>query len=85
MVNVTIRLMSSHAANAQQESWHLPKDIVRMTTLLAVLSQLVNRPVVAANISSPAFFRVIEEARPALRSGLPTNCAPMVFGQKRSG
>src|SRR5205085_1214171 len=36
------------------------------TTLLGVLSELVNRPVVAANISSPAFFRVIEETQPTL-------------------
>ena len=36
------------------------------TTLLSVLSELVSRPVVAANISSSAFFRVIEEARPTL-------------------
>ncbi|MGZ5567457.1 MAG: hypothetical protein ACXWKG_10610, partial [Limisphaerales bacterium] len=34
--------------------------------MLAVLSELVCRPVVAANISSPAFFRVIEELRPTL-------------------
>jgi hypothetical protein len=34
--------------------------------LLTVLSELVNRPVVAANISSPAFFRVIEETQPTL-------------------
>jgi hypothetical protein len=36
------------------------------TTLLTVLSELVSRPVVAANISSPAFFRVIEETQPTL-------------------
>ncbi len=36
------------------------------TTLLMVLLELVNRPVVAANIGPPAFFRVIEEARPTL-------------------
>src|SRR5262249_36091719 len=36
------------------------------TTLLGVLSRLVSRPVVAANISPPAFFRVIEETRPTL-------------------
>jgi hypothetical protein len=36
------------------------------TTLLAVLSGLANRPVVAANISPSAFFRVIEETRPTL-------------------
>jgi putative DNA primase/helicase len=36
------------------------------STLLTVLSALVNRPIVASNISSPAFFRVIEEVRPTL-------------------
>src|SRR5262245_32075591 len=36
------------------------------TTLLGVLSKLVQRPVAAANISSPAFFRVIEEMGPTL-------------------
>ena len=41
-----------------------PEKRCGKTTLLSVLSELVSRPVVAANISSPAFFRVIEEARP---------------------
>jgi len=36
------------------------------TTLQTVLCQLVNRPVVAANVSSPSFFRAIEELRPTL-------------------
>src|SRR5437763_276812 len=36
------------------------------TTLMTVLSELVNRPEVAANISSPAFFRLIDETRPTL-------------------
>jgi len=36
------------------------------TTLLTVLSELVHRPVVAANISPSAFFRVIEQLRPTL-------------------
>src|SRR6266403_1280652 len=36
------------------------------TTLLTVLCELVNRPVVASNISSPAFFRVSEEKEPTL-------------------
>ena len=36
------------------------------TTLLTLLSELVNRPVVASNISSSAFFRVITEVRPTL-------------------
>src|SRR5580765_748757 len=43
-----------------------PEKRCGKTTLLTVLSELVNRPVVAANISSPAFFRVIEEVRPTL-------------------
>ncbi len=36
------------------------------TTLLKVLSKLVNRPVVAANISSSAFFRVIGPLLPTI-------------------
>ncbi len=43
-----------------------PEKRCGKTTLLSVLSALVNRPVVAANISPPAFFRVIEETRPTL-------------------
>ena len=43
-----------------------PQKRCGKTTLLTVLSELVNRPVVASNISSPAFFRVIEEKRPTL-------------------
>lgn len=34
--------------------------------MLGALSELVSRPIVAANISSPAFFRVIEEIQPTL-------------------
>jgi hypothetical protein len=43
-----------------------PEKRCGKTTLLEVLSKLVNRPIVAANISSSAFFRVIEETRPTL-------------------
>jgi hypothetical protein len=43
-----------------------PEKRCGKTTLLSVLSELVHRPVVAANISSPAFFRVIEETQPTL-------------------
>ncbi len=43
-----------------------PEKRCGKTTLLTVLSDMVNRPVVAANISSSAFFRVIEETRPTL-------------------
>src|SRR6266404_9261751 len=43
-----------------------PEKRCGKTTLLAVLGKLVSRPVVAANISSPAFFRVIEEMQPTL-------------------
>lgn len=43
-----------------------PEKRCGKTTLLGVLSELVHRPVVAANISPSAFFRVIEEIRPTL-------------------
>jgi hypothetical protein len=43
-----------------------PEKQCGKTTLLTVLSQLVSRPEIAANISPPAFFRVIEETRPTL-------------------
>jgi putative DNA primase/helicase len=43
-----------------------PEKRCGKTTLLTILLELVNRPVVAANISSPAFFRLIEETRPTL-------------------
>jgi hypothetical protein len=40
-----------------------PEKRCGKSTLLGVLRRLVNRPVMAANISSPAFFRVIEETQ----------------------
>jgi putative DNA primase/helicase len=43
-----------------------PQKRCGKTTLLTVLNELVKRPVVASNISSPAFFRVIEEKQPTL-------------------
>ncbi len=43
-----------------------PEKRCGKTTLLGILRKLVNRPVMAANISSPAFFRVIEETQPTL-------------------
>jgi hypothetical protein len=43
-----------------------PEKRCGKTTLLTVLSELVQRPIVAANISSSALFRVIEETRPTL-------------------
>lgn len=43
-----------------------PQKRCGKTTLLSVLTELVSRPVVASNISPPALFRAIEEARPTL-------------------
>ena len=43
-----------------------PEKRCGKTTLLTVLSELSHRPVVAPNISSSAFFRVIEQMRPSL-------------------
>ena len=36
------------------------------TTLLALLGELAHRPIAAANVSPPAFFRVIEDLAPTL-------------------
>src|SRR5215472_106741 len=41
-----------------------PEKRCGKTTLVTVLAELVNRPEVAANISSSAFFRTIEENPP---------------------
>jgi hypothetical protein len=43
-----------------------PEKRCGKTTLLGILGELAHRPVTAANISSPAFFRVIEELQPTL-------------------
>ena len=43
-----------------------PEPRCGKSTLLDVLGLLVNRPVRTANISPPAFFRVIDELQPAL-------------------
>ena len=46
------------------------------TTLMTLLSRLVNRPEVASNISSPAFYRAIEELRPTLLVDEADNLLP---------
>ena len=43
-----------------------PEKECGKSTLLTVLSQLVNRPAVSSNISSSAFFHAIEELQPTL-------------------
>lgn len=43
-----------------------PEKRCGKTTLLTLLGRLVNRPVAAVNISSSAFFRVIQDTRPTL-------------------
>jgi putative DNA primase/helicase len=43
-----------------------PEHRCGKTTLVTVLSELANRAVVASNVSSPAFFRVIEDLQPTL-------------------
>jgi len=63
-------ILHTHAFQLRDVSTYIgiesPEKRCGKTTLLAVLSKLVNRPVPAANISSPAFFRVIEETQPTL-------------------
>jgi hypothetical protein len=55
-----------------------PQKRCGKSTLLSVLSELVHRPVVASNISPPALFRAIEEARPEAKGGacMPTSFPP---------
>jgi hypothetical protein len=43
-----------------------PEKQCGKTTLLTVLSELVNRAVASSNVSPPAFFRVIEDLSPTL-------------------
>ena len=43
-----------------------PEHRCGKSTLVTVLSELAHRAIVASNVSSPAFFRVIEQLRPAL-------------------
>ncbi len=43
-----------------------PEKRCGKTTLLTVLCELVNRPVMASNISSPAFYRTIAEKKPTM-------------------
>jgi putative DNA primase/helicase len=45
-----------------------PEHRCGKSTLVTVLSELAHRAIVASNVSSPAFFRVIEQLRPALSS-----------------
>src|ERR1043166_9648838 len=48
----------------KHRAWHIEQRACGLEPVNG--GELVNRPVVAANISSPAFFRVIEETRPTL-------------------
>src|ERR1043166_8220935 len=43
-----------------------PESECGKTTLMTLLTKLVNRPQPASNISSPAFYRAIHELRPTL-------------------
>src|SRR5256714_12211178 len=43
-----------------------PEKECGKTTLMTLISKLVNRPLAASNVSSPAFYRAIEELRPTL-------------------
>src|SRR6266404_1794658 len=43
-----------------------PEKECGKTTLMTLLSKLVNRPLAASNVSSPAFYRAIHELRPTL-------------------
>jgi len=63
-------ILHTHAFELRDVSTYIgiesPTRRCGKTTLLTVLGELVNRPIIAANVSSPAFFRAIEELRPTL-------------------
>jgi hypothetical protein len=67
---VALWILHTYAFELRQVSTYLgvdsPEKRCGKTTLLTVLTELVNRPVVASNISPPALFRAIEEVRPTL-------------------
>src|SRR5205085_4096102 len=67
---VALWILHTYAFELRDVSTYLgiesPEKRCGKTTLLSILSRLVNRPVAAANISPSAFFRVIEEVRPTL-------------------
>src|SRR4051812_39714697 len=43
-----------------------PEKECGKTTLMTLISKLVNRPLAASNVTSPAFYRAIDELRPTL-------------------
>jgi Protein of unknown function (DUF3631) len=63
-------VLHTHAFEFRDISAYLgiesPEKRCGKTTLLSLLAALVNRPVVATNISPSAIFRAIEEVRPTL-------------------
>lgn len=69
-VTVALWTVHTYAFDLRRVSTYLgiesPEKECGKSTLMALMSKLVNRPEVASNISSPAFFRVIDELRPTL-------------------
>src|SRR5437867_1340469 len=67
---LTLWIVHTYAYELRQVATYIgiesPKERCGKTTLMTLLSELVDRPEPAANISSPAFYRAIEELRPAL-------------------
>jgi Protein of unknown function (DUF3631) len=67
---VALWVLHTHAFELRDISAYLgiesPEKRCGKTTLLSLLAALVNRPVVASNISPSAIFRAIEEVRPTL-------------------
>jgi len=67
---VALWIVHTYAFELRRVSSYLgiesPEKECGKTTLMSLISRLVNRPEVASNISSPAFYRAIEELRPTL-------------------
>jgi len=67
---IALWVVHAYAFQLREVSTYLgiesPEKRCGKTTLLSVLSELSNRAVALANISSPAVFRAIEEKQPTL-------------------
>ena len=67
---VVLWIVHTYAFELRRVSTYLgiesPESECGKTTLITLLSKVVNRPQPASNISSPAFYRAIHELRPTL-------------------
>ena len=77
---LTLWIVHTYAYELRQVATYIgiesPKERCGKTTLMTLLSELVDRPEPAANISSPALYRALEELRPTLLIDEADNLLP---------